>query len=94
MLILKEDINPKELEKFGLKPRYDEFTGEIIAYEKEHKTSEFFGIKIKPAKLKPKFRMFKLSNTEWVVCKYRDYLDIDTLYDLIEAGFIKKINKN
>ena len=30
MLKIKDNVDLKELEKFGLKPKYDEDTGEII----------------------------------------------------------------
>ena len=31
MLKIKDDVNLKELEKFGFKPKYDEDTGKIKA---------------------------------------------------------------
>ena len=31
MLKIKDSVDLKELEKFGLKPKYEEDTGEIIA---------------------------------------------------------------
>ena len=34
MLKIKDNVDLKELEKFGFKPKYDEDTGKIKAYEK------------------------------------------------------------
>ena len=37
MLKIKDDVDLKELKKFGFKPKYDEDTGKINAYEKRNK---------------------------------------------------------
>ena len=37
MLKIIDDVDLKELEKFGFKAKYDEDTGEINAYEKVNK---------------------------------------------------------
>ena len=34
MLKIKDNVDLKELEKFGLTPRYNQFNGEIDRYEK------------------------------------------------------------
>ena len=34
MLKIKDDVDLKDLEKYGFKPKYDENTGKICAYEK------------------------------------------------------------
>lgn len=35
MLKIKDNVDLKELEKFGFKPKYDENTGRIYAYQKK-----------------------------------------------------------
>ena len=32
MLKIRDNVDLKELEKFGFKPKYDEYTGKIKAY--------------------------------------------------------------
>lgn len=91
MLKIKDDVDLKELEKFGFKPRYDEYTGEINAYEKRQVKNEWLGISIKPASIKTKIRIFKKTTKIWGINPYNDYFDIDTLFDLIKAGLVEKV---
>ena len=44
MLKIRDDVNLKELEKFGFKPKYDENTGKIRAYEKIKKRTRIYRI--------------------------------------------------
>ena len=37
MLKIKNSVDLKELEKFGFKPKYDEDTGKVCAYQKNAK---------------------------------------------------------
>lgn len=37
-----------------------------------------------------KFNLNK-GKTEWRINKYNDYFDVDTLYDLIQAGLVEKV---
>ena len=50
MLKIKDDVDLKELEKFGFKPKYNEENGELIEYffvnNKETSISKFLGISI------------------------------------------------
>lgn len=50
MLKIKDDIDLKELEKFGFKPKYSEKNGELVEYffvnNKETSISKFLGISI------------------------------------------------
>lgn len=41
---IRDDVDLKELEKFGFKPKYDENTGKIRAYEKIKKEQEYIGL--------------------------------------------------
>ena len=84
MLKIKDDVDLKELEKFGFKPQYNEDTGKICRYIKP---CEFcFGI------IKKDTRRFKIFRTgaKWIIDPHDLYSSIDTLYDLIQAGLVEK----
>ena len=90
--IIGEKVNLKELEKFGFKPKYNEDTGKIIAYQKKVE-KEDGGLSISIIETKSLIRIYKAfrgKNLEWRINKYNDYFDIDTLYDLIQAGLVEK----
>lgn len=89
MLIFKADKDLKELEKFGFKPRYDVSTGEICAYEKIKDVYEGGTIIKRTENIKKVFTICKRKKY-WEVIKYKDYFDIDVLYDLIKADLIDK----
>lgn len=91
MLKLIDNLDLNYLEEFGFKPKYDVDTGEIVAYEKKKKESEWMGIKIKPAVIETRIRIFKKTRKVWGINPYNDYFDTDTLFDLIQAGFIEKV---
>ena len=105
-LRIKKDIDLKELEKFGLKPKYDEDTGEIIAYEER---KNIFGsssdkrLFFKRKKIAP-LRFFKNTNNDFIFVEnyfkgseyiggYNRYCDFDTLYDLIKADMVEKVEE-
>ena len=93
MLKIKDDVDLKELEKFGFKPKYDENTGEICSYEKKVEKNEFEGLWVTLQETRSKiriFRGFQKRNIIWKINHYNDYFDIDTLYDLIQAGLVEK----
>lgn len=94
MLKIIDYFDASLLKNYGFKPKYDEDTGEIIAYikinNKKHK-----GIIIKEA-TKRKLRIFKYyrkGKTEWKINPYSEYIDLDTLYDLIQAGLVEKVEE-
>ena len=96
MLKIKDNVELKELEKFGFKPKYNEDTGEIKAYEKVKKEEEYRGLTITIEKTKSKIRIFKAfksNNVEWRINPYCGYFDEDTLYDLIQAGLVEKVEE-
>lgn len=95
MLKIKDNVDLKELEKFGFKPKYNEDTGEITAYEKKKEKTEYEGLMVKIKETQSKIRIFKgfrKKDMEWRIIKYTDYFDIDTLYDLIKADLVEKVN--
>lgn len=77
------------MRSFGFKPKYDEDTGKIKAYEKVEKEKEYMGLNIKIETTKTKIRIFK-QREEWKINPYNDYFDLDTLYDIIKADMVVK----
>lgn len=95
MLRIKKKVDLKELEKFGFKPKYNEDTGEVCAYEKKIEKYEC-GLVISVFETISLIKIFKFSKkgkTEWKINPYNGYFDIDTLYDLIQAGLVEKVEK-
>ena len=93
MLKIKNNVNLEKLEKFGFKPKYDENTGEICAYQKKCE-KDVGGLLItitETISLIRIFRKFRMKNVEWRINQYNNYFDIDTLYDLIQAGLVEKV---
>lgn len=90
MLKIKDNVDLRELEKFGFKPKYDEDTGKIKAYEKIKKEEEYMGLGITRATIKSKIRIFRRTDIEWRINPYSEYFDVDTLYDLIKADLVEK----
>lgn len=93
MLKIKDDVNLKELEKFGFKPKYDEDTGKIKAYEKIKKEKKYMGLGITRTTIKGKIRIFRRTDIEWKINPYNEYIDVDTLYDLIKADLVEKVEE-
>lgn len=93
MLKIKNNVDLKELERFGFKAKYDEDTGKVRAYQKKcEKDVEGLLISItETTSLIRIYRAFRGKNIEWRIDKYNDYFDIDTLYDLIQAGLVEKV---
>ena len=94
--ITGKKVDLKELEEFGFKPKYDEDTGEIRAYEKRKKEKEYIGLTVTMERTKSKIRIFKAfrkDKIEWKINPYTGYFDIDTLYDLIQAGLLEKLTE-
>ena len=95
MLKLKDNVDLKELEKFGFKAKYDENTGNICAYEKKILKNEYERLFITLQETKSRIRIYRRYTkkmTIWVIQKYNDCFDIDTLYDLIQAGLVEKVD--
>lgn len=90
MLKIRDDVDLKELEKFGFKPKYDENTGKIKAYEKIKKEQEYIGLCVIKETIKNRIRIFRKTDKEWRINPFSDYFDVDTLYDLIKENLIVK----
>lgn len=90
MLKIRDDVDLKELEKYGFKPKYDENTGKIKAYEKINKEETYMGLRVTIEEIKSKIRIFKRVDKKWVINSFNDYFDIETLYDLIKADLVVK----
>ena len=54
MLKIRDEVDLKELEKFGFKAKYDEDTGKIKAYEKVNKEEEYLGLGVTKEIIKSK----------------------------------------
>lgn len=91
MLKIRDCVDLEELKKFGFKPKYDENTGKIKAYEKTSKEREYMGLCVKEEEIiKSRIRIFRKTNKEWKINPLSDYFDVDTLYDLIKEGLVVK----
>lgn len=88
---IRDDVNLKELEKFGFKPKYDEDTGKIKAYEKIKKEEEYMGLGVTKTTIKGRIRIFRRTDIEWRINPYNKCFDVDTLYDLIKADLVEKV---
>lgn len=94
-LRIKDSIDLKELEKFGFKAKYDEDSGKVCAYQKKCE-KDVGGLLITITETTSLIRIYRAfigKNIEWRINKYNDYFDIDTLYDLIQAGLVVKCDK-
>ena len=96
MLKIKDNVDLKELEKYGLYPFYEVNTRTGETRIKEINTTEFKWEKLKFVKKEKsiaeiwytseKSWVLKLSNVE------EKLIDLDTLYDLIKDGLVEKVN--
>ncbi len=91
MLKIKDYVDMEKLKDFGFKPKYDENTGKIIAYEKKNIEKLYMGLMIVSVEVKSFIRIFKGNKNQWKINPYNDKFDIDTLYDLIQAGLVEKV---
>lgn len=95
MLRIKSNVDLKKLEEFGFKAKYDEDTGKVCAYQKKCE-KDVGGLLIsitETTSIIRIYRFFKRKSIEWRINKYNDYFDIDTLYDLIQAGLVEKVEE-
>lgn len=104
MLKIRDDVDLKELEKFGFKPKYDEDTGDLKEYFYTNNKESGINIKKKDKQTKKKFLSIRYTfkkdkrgvplvreNKIWLVDNYNYYYtDFDILYDLIKANLVVK----
>lgn len=99
MLKIKDNIDLKQLEKFGLKPRYDcnPITGEVYinCIVSERYAGKYGHLSLRPKKKGLHLYKRKISDNNEHVSFYHfsdnTYVDIDLLYDLIRAGLVEKV---
>lgn len=97
MLKIKDNADLKELEKYGLKPKYDEDTGKINGFISERNVCRcLFILPFKRKRIgfiKNYYNNFVISDEFYF---YNDYFsrhfDEDLLYDLIKDGLVEKVN--
>lgn len=101
MLKIKDNVELKELEKFGFSPLYNQYTGELeemyytfhyiggkkIVAKKHLNKAKTFSFQKKDKKNKLEYRLFA-----FIDCGYaNEYADI--IYDLIKAGLVEKVGE-
>ena len=102
MLKIKDNVDLKELEKYGLRPLYDcnTNTGEvhIRCIVSERYSGKYGGLTLIPKKKGLHiFNRFISNNNNHLSLYYFDYgtyIDIDLLYDLIKADLVEKVDSN
>jgi len=85
MLKIKDNVDLKELEKFGFKPKYNEDTGKIKSYSYENKRIEVSDRQIPFWKDYNEYH--EINRT------YYDSDIVEVLYDLIQAGLVEKVEE-
>ena len=103
MLKIRDGIDLKELEKYGLKPKYDEYTGEIIAYYSQSKYDFKNAVKkiLHFYKKEKKFLIFHkrdnfmLDDYAFIKSSFgrNNSCNFDLLYDLIKANLVEKVEE-
>ena len=99
MLKIKDNVDLKELEKFGIKPIYscNNLTGEtyIMCLVSERYVGKFGVLKLYPKKKGLQILGKTISNNNRDLYLFRfeydTYVDIDLLYDLIKADLVEKV---
>lgn len=91
-LKIKDSVDLKELEKYGLKPKYDVDTGKIKRFESYRQK----GI-LHPTTFKTLFYEYKkdtyVLDDKCDYYKEQDYrVDTELLYDLIKADLVEKVS--
>ena len=105
MLKIKDNVDLKELEKYGLRPKYDEDTGEIKSYanfiyddKSIPKYKRHLNILMKNKKLpfRKKKNIFIIDEFYFVghnLGVYDESCNFDLLYDLIKADLVEKVEE-
>ena len=97
MLKIKDNVDLKELEKYGFTPRYDTYTGEI--YEFENIRNDNVGLKKQYKCCKSIISIFftrENGKKNWYfttqIYGFEDEVQ-DIIYDLIKADLVEKVDK-
>ena len=96
MLKIKDNVDLKELEKFGFKPKYDVDTGKIKKYIKQE-TYYGFDINIEYIAISVEENSIQRGQYDridfWQVhLGEKTNKSIDLLYDLIKADLVEKVD--
>lgn len=83
MLKIKDNIELKELEKFGFKSKYNEDTGKIKSYSYNNERIE---VRNRLIPFHREYNEYSVINKE-----YYDSNIVDILYDLIQEGLVEKV---
>lgn len=86
MLKIKDEVDLKELEKFGFKPKYNEDTGEIKSYSYKNKRIE----------VSDRLIPFYIDYNEYNEINRTYYSSdiVEVLYYLIQDGLVEKVEDN
>lgn len=104
MLKIRDDVDLKELEKFGFVPRYSTDTGELVEYfcvrylpnSTLTRCMGNCGIVLRKKELKT-LKIFRLLHVNPKICWVIDNnnmferFDTDMLFDLQQAGLVEKV---
>ena len=95
MLKIKDNVDLKELEKYGFEPRYDTYTGEI--YEFENVRNNYIGLTGHPISksILSIFYVKEKKKKKWYfksdIRSFEDEVQ-DIIYDLIKADLVEKVD--
>lgn len=106
MLKIIDNVDLKELEKYGFKPHYElknNRTGESVithyyqtrSYDRQYGTCHLFPIKKRKSCIINAFGRRIENNLETNSLKLddRDFIDLDIIYDLIKDGLVEKVKE-
>jgi hypothetical protein len=89
MLKIKDNVDLKDLEKFGFKPKYDEDTGELNRYIKVFENDNNFWIKIEVQR-----KHIEIECGSWFDFDIELIQDIISfIYDLTKADLVEKVGE-
>ena len=87
MLKIKDNVDLKELEKFGYERYIDYNTGNYVYLKKRFKDFSYIGISEETRKI---YDIFKPNGTMWY--KYLTKLDMELIKDLQIQGLVEKVD--
>lgn len=102
MLKIKDNVDLKELEKFGFVPKYSETTGELVEMRRtvqvRNRNYKHTGATVvKQVTKQPKnfWTIFKRSGRiePYLYLLNLETIDYEILYDLIQAGLVEKVEE-
>lgn len=85
MLKIKDDVDLKELEKFGFEDENGEYFSENMIIDSRHDDCAYVYINSKDNR---KITMY-VNSDDWL----SEEINLDKVYDLIQAGLVEKIKE-